>query len=279
MRSCVQRWWPRDAPGALAGGGGLAEREAQLVHPLGGGRAPSHGTSERSPARGLCAVARTSALHAAASTEAALREGARTQVACHVSTRARSPALPQEAPLADPPHRHQRLRLARADVAQHAHLCVPPPRLRGCWSGAFAAPCPPPTPPLRKRLAWPTHCASRSSRSTPRCPRAARPAPRATTWPGAPLIYAPQRTHHALTASRHAALRRLCSAHDTVVPARGKALVKTDLSIAIPEGTYARIAPRSGLAWKNFIDTGAGVRWLSAPCFYAQTPRFLALRL
>jgi hypothetical protein len=26
-----------------------------------------------------------------------------------------------------------------------------------------------------------------------------------------------------------------------VVPARGKLLVKTDLSIAIPEGTYARI--------------------------------------
>ena len=51
-----------------------------------------------------------------------------------------------------------------------------------------------------------------------------------------------------------------CSAHDKVLPARGKALVKTDLSIAIPEGTYARIAPRSGLAWKHFIDTGAGVR-------------------
>jgi dUTP pyrophosphatase len=50
------------------------------------------------------------------------------------------------------------------------------------------------------------------------------------------------------------------SAVDTVVPARGKALVKTGLSVAIPEGTYARIAPRSGLAWKNFIDTGAGVR-------------------
>ena len=28
---------------------------------------------------------------------------------------------------------------------------------------------------------------------------------------------------------------------DAVVPARGKALVPTDLSIAIPEGTYARI--------------------------------------
>lgn len=36
----------------------------------------------------------------------------------------------------------------------------------------------------------------------------------------------------------------LSSAVDTVVPARGKAIVKTDLAIAIPEFTYARIAPR-----------------------------------
>jgi dUTP pyrophosphatase len=43
------------------------------------------------------------------------------------------------------------------------------------------------------------------------------------------------------------------------IPSRGKALVSTDLSIATPEGTYGRIAPRSGLASKNFIDTGAGV--------------------
>ena len=35
--------------------------------------------------------------------------------------------------------------------------------------------------------------------------------------------------------------------------------MKTDLSIAIPLGTYARVAPRSGLAWKSFIDVGAGV--------------------
>lgn len=46
------------------------------------------------------------------------------------------------------------------------------------------------------------------------------------------------------------------------MPARGKELVKTDLAIAIPEGTYARVAPRSGLAWKHSIDVGAGV---SAP--------------
>lgn len=51
----------------------------------------------------------------------------------------------------------------------------------------------------------------------------------------------------------------LSSAYDVVVPAHGKAIVKTDLSIAIPPETYARIAPRSGLAVKNFIDTGAGV--------------------
>ncbi|KAL0017198.1 hypothetical protein SO802_004267 [Lithocarpus litseifolius] len=51
----------------------------------------------------------------------------------------------------------------------------------------------------------------------------------------------------------------LSSATETKVPARGKAFVPTDLSIAIPEGTYARVAPRSGLAWKHSIDVGAGV--------------------
>lgn len=51
----------------------------------------------------------------------------------------------------------------------------------------------------------------------------------------------------------------LSSAEVTSVPARGKALVKTDLALAIPEGHYGRVAPRSGLAWKNSIDVGAGV--------------------
>ena len=80
-----------------------------------------------------------------------------------------------------------------------------------------------------------------------------------------------------------------CSASVAKVPARGKSLIPTDLSIAIPEGTYARIgksqplyfnvicariayglilflklgfvdlAPRSGLTWKHSIDVGAGV--------------------
>lgn len=73
----------------------------------------------------------------------------------------------------------------------------------------------------------------------------------------------------------------LYAAKETTIPARGKALVDTDISIAVPAGTCkcylihipygiplirtpppktdGRIAPRSGLAAKNFIDTGAGV--------------------
>ncbi|KAF3055719.1 Deoxyuridine 5'-triphosphate nucleotidohydrolase [Daldinia childiae] len=51
----------------------------------------------------------------------------------------------------------------------------------------------------------------------------------------------------------------LYAAHPTTIPSRGKALVDTDIAIAVPAGTYGRIAPRSGLAAKHFIDTGAGV--------------------
>lgn len=49
------------------------------------------------------------------------------------------------------------------------------------------------------------------------------------------------------------------SCKDVVVPARDRAVVPTGLAIAAPHGTYARVAPRSGLAVKKFIDTGAGV--------------------
>ncbi|KAK4283666.1 hypothetical protein QN277_000593 [Acacia crassicarpa] len=51
----------------------------------------------------------------------------------------------------------------------------------------------------------------------------------------------------------------LSSAVETKVPARGKALVATDLSIAIPEGTYVHIAPHSEITLKHSIDVGAGV--------------------
>ncbi|WWC85478.1 uncharacterized protein L201_000342 [Kwoniella dendrophila CBS 6074] len=51
----------------------------------------------------------------------------------------------------------------------------------------------------------------------------------------------------------------LYSAEEKVIPARGKALIDLQISIAVPEGTYGRVAPRSGLASKHSIDTGAGV--------------------
>ena len=51
----------------------------------------------------------------------------------------------------------------------------------------------------------------------------------------------------------------LCASQDCTIPVGGKGLVKTGLSISFPIGLYARIAPRSGLALKKFIDVGAGV--------------------
>jgi len=51
----------------------------------------------------------------------------------------------------------------------------------------------------------------------------------------------------------------LAAAEATSIPAGGKGVVKTGLCIAIPEGTYARVAPRSGLAVKKMLHTGAGV--------------------
>jgi len=54
----------------------------------------------------------------------------------------------------------------------------------------------------------------------------------------------------------------ISAARDGFVPARGKALVPTDLSIAVPRGTYGRLAPRSGLALKYSIQVGAGGNYI-----------------
>ena len=51
----------------------------------------------------------------------------------------------------------------------------------------------------------------------------------------------------------------LAASENAVVPAHGKCLVKTGLAVALPPDCYGRIAPRSGLAVKKFIDVGAGV--------------------
>uniref|UniRef100_A0A7E4VG98 dUTP diphosphatase n=1 Tax=Panagrellus redivivus TaxID=6233 RepID=A0A7E4VG98_PANRE len=51
----------------------------------------------------------------------------------------------------------------------------------------------------------------------------------------------------------------LHSVENVVIPAGGQALIATGLKIALPDETYGRIAPRSGLAAKYQIDVGAGV--------------------
>ena len=51
----------------------------------------------------------------------------------------------------------------------------------------------------------------------------------------------------------------LYSAEEKIVPVCGKILIDTQISITTPPGTYGWIAPRSGLAAKNMITTGAGV--------------------
>ncbi|CAF2444512.1 unnamed protein product [Rotaria sp. Silwood2] len=59
--------------------------------------------------------------------------------------------------------------------------------------------------------------------------------------------------------SAYAAGWDLRSAYDYVLPARGKITAQTDIQIAVPAGCYGRVAPRSGIAAKFGIDTGAGV--------------------
>ena len=50
----------------------------------------------------------------------------------------------------------------------------------------------------------------------------------------------------------------LYASAECVVPAKGKAIVKTDIAMAIPYGYYGRVAPRSSMAVKH-TDIGAGV--------------------
>ena len=59
--------------------------------------------------------------------------------------------------------------------------------------------------------------------------------------------------------SEYAAGYDLFSAKDAIVPKQDRLLVPTDIAIAVPQGTYGRVAPRSGLALKHGIDVGAGV--------------------
>ena len=49
------------------------------------------------------------------------------------------------------------------------------------------------------------------------------------------------------------------SIEESIVPAKGQALIRTGIAVGLPKGYHGRIAPRSGLAVKHGITTGAGV--------------------
>lgn len=51
----------------------------------------------------------------------------------------------------------------------------------------------------------------------------------------------------------------LYSACDLRIRAKSLCLVPLDIKVSLPADTYGRIAPRSSLAMRHFIDVGAGV--------------------
>lgn len=69
----------------------------------------------------------------------------------------------------------------------------------------------------------------------------------------------------------------LSSAETFVILARDRAKIATGLHIAVPSGYYARIAPRSGLALKYGLDTGAGV--IDQGHSFSSTPHSLSTKL
>ena len=59
--------------------------------------------------------------------------------------------------------------------------------------------------------------------------------------------------------SKLAAGYDLYSVEDKIIKSKSREMIHTGLSVAIPINSYGRVAPRSGLTWKHFIDVGAGV--------------------
>ena len=59
--------------------------------------------------------------------------------------------------------------------------------------------------------------------------------------------------------SSYAAGLDLCSIEDLTIAPKQRYLARTGLAVAIPEGYYGRIAPRSGLALRTGLDVLSGV--------------------
>jgi len=59
--------------------------------------------------------------------------------------------------------------------------------------------------------------------------------------------------------SQFAAGHDIYALTDGLVPAKGQTMVETGIAIGLPEGTYGRVAARSGMASKMGITVGGGV--------------------
>lgn len=62
-----------------------------------------------------------------------------------------------------------------------------------------------------------------------------------------------------MRASQKSAGFDIFSAESKLILSQSQSIIKADIAIQLPRGTYGRVAPRSGLAAKNFIDVGGGV--------------------
>ena len=51
----------------------------------------------------------------------------------------------------------------------------------------------------------------------------------------------------------------ICSIENVIIEPHQRAIARTGLAVAIPQGFYGRVAPRSGLAAKQGLDVLAGV--------------------
>ena len=68
----------------------------------------------------------------------------------------------------------------------------------------------------------------------------------------------------------------LCAIGSCVIPSRGKGAMDIGLTVSLPLGTYARIAPYLGLAIQIFINVGAEVDsdyWVRSNWYFSITLR------
>ncbi|KAL4979466.1 DUTPase Dut [Aspergillus desertorum] len=136
---------------------------------------------------------------------------------------------------------------------------TPPPQETTRTTSTAHEPPSLPASPLAKRPK-PSYTITTSTTSPFKMTSTNTTAPTASTPTPALLVKKLTPTARAPTrGSAFAAGYDLYAAKEIVIPAKGKGLVDTGLAVAVPEGTYGRVAPRSGLASKHFIDVGAGV--------------------